>query len=49
MFRWMCTVRPKDRISEECRIRLNLKHIRECLQNRRVQQFGVLEKMEENA
>ena len=50
MVRWMCKVRPEDRIyAEELRARLKLKGVRECLQNRRLQWFDNLEKMEKSA
>ena len=40
MARWICTVRPQQRIStEELRARLKLNSLRECLQNRRLQLF----------
>ena len=45
---WMCNVRSEDRIcAEELRNRLKLKSIRECLQDRRQQCFGDLERIEE--
>ena len=38
MARWMCNVRPEDRIcSEEFRTRLKLKSMREYVQDRRLQ------------
>ena len=47
---WMWNVRPGDGISsEELRIRLKLKSMRECYQDRRLQWFGHLGKMQENA
>ena len=50
MVRWMCNVRPKERISAiELRTRLKLKSMRQCLLDRRLQSFGHLEKMEEGA
>ena len=46
----MCYIRPEDKISaEELKIRLKLKSIRECLQDKRLQWFGHLERMEESA
>ena len=48
--RWMCNVRPEDRISaEKLRIRLKLMSIKEYLQYRRLQWFGHLERTEETA
>ena len=48
MGRWMFNVGPKDRISaEKLRIRLRSNSSRECLQDRRLQWFGLLERMEE--
>ena len=45
----MHNIRTEDRISiEKLGIRLKLKCIRECLQDRRVQWLGRLERMEEN-
>ena len=47
---WMCDVKSEDRIStEELRTRPKLKSMRECLQDRRLQWFGHLETLEENA
>ena len=41
--------KPENRIStEEFWTRLKLKSMRECLQDRRLQWFGHLERMEEN-
>ena len=46
----MCNVRPGDRISAtELRIRLISNSMKKCLQDRRLQWFGHLEGMEENA
>ena len=40
MIRWLCNVRPEDRIyAEELETRLILKSMRECLQDRRLQWF----------
>ena len=50
MVRWMCNVRAEDRIpAEEITTRLKLKGTRDCLQDRRLQQFGHLERMEASA
>ena len=50
MVRWMCSIRPERRISlRELKTRLKLNSTRECLQDRILQSFGHLEKMEENA
>ena len=50
MVRWMCSIRPERRISlREHKTRLKLNSTRECLQDRILQSFGHLEKMEENA
>ena len=50
MVRWMCNVRLEDKISvEELWTRLKLKNMKECLQERRLQRFGYLERMEESA
>ena len=50
MVRWMCNIRLKDRISiQELRTRLKLKTTREFLQDRRLQWFGLSERMEESA
>lgn len=49
MARWICTVRPQQRIStEELRASLKLNSLRECLRNRRLQLFSYLERMEES-
>ena len=46
----MRNVRPEDRIAaEELRTWLNLKSMRECLQDRTLQLFGHLERIEQNA
>ena len=46
----MCNVRLKDRISkQERRTRLKLKIMGECLQERRLQWFDLLERMEKSA
>ena len=50
MVRWMFNGGPEDRISEEeLRTRLKLKSRWECLQDRRLQWFGHLERMKESA
>ena len=47
MVRWMYSVRPEDRSSvQELMTRLKLKSVRECLQDRRLQWFGQIERME---
>ena len=47
--RWMCHVWPEDRTSaEELTARLKINSMRECLQDIRIQEFGHLERMEEN-
>ena len=44
MVRWMFTVRPEDKISvEKLTPRLKLNSIGECLQNRRLQWFCLLD------
>ena len=49
MVRWMCKVRPENRISaEELRTRLKLKSMSKCLQDRRLQWLVHLEKMEDS-
>ena len=49
MNKWLCNVRPEDRISaEELRTRVKLKSMRECLQGRRLQWFCHLETVEES-
>ena len=46
----MPSVKSEDRIStEELRTRLKLKSMRKCLQDRRLQWFGHLERLEGNA
>ena len=46
----MCNVKPEDRTStEELKTRLKLKSVRELLQDRKLQWFGHLERMEERA
>ena len=48
MSRWMFNIRPEDRISaEEFSTTLKLKRMRECFQERRLQWFGHLERMED--
>ena len=50
MVGWMPNVKSEDRIStEELRTRLKLKSMRKCLQDRRLQWFGHLERLEGNA
>ena len=50
MARWMCNIRPENRIvAEGIRTRLELKNMKECLQDRKLQWFGHLERMEESA
>ena len=50
MLGWMRNVRPEDRISlEKFRNRLKLNSMRECLEDRRLQWFDQLERMEKNA
>ena len=45
----MCNIRPEDRISaEELRTRLKMKSMRECLQNKILQWFSYLERIEES-
>ena len=45
-----CNVRSEDRVSmEELRTRLKLKSMRECLQDRRLQWFDALERIEVSA
>ena len=47
--RWMCNVSLEEMISpEELRTRLKLKSVRECLQHRRMEWFGLLERKEES-
>ena len=49
MVRWMCNVRPEDRISaEELRTRLKLMGTKECLEDRRLHWFGHIEITEES-
>ena len=45
MVRWMCSARPEDRMSAE---ELKTKRMRESLQDKRLQCFGHLERMEES-
>ena len=41
MARWMCNVRPEDRLStKDLRLRLELKSMRKCLMDKRLQWFG---------
>ena len=48
--RWMCNARPRGRTSaQEHRNRLKLNSMRDCLEDRKLQLFGHLERMEENA
>ena len=50
MVRWICSVRPDDRIfTVELKTRLKLKSMRERLQDRRLQWFGHIERIEESA
>ena len=50
MIKWICNVRPEDRIfAEECRTLLKLKSMRECLQNKRLHWSGHLEEIEYSA
>ena len=47
--RWMCNMSLEEMISpEELRTRLKLKSVRECLQHRRMEWFGLLERKEES-
>ena len=47
--RWMCNVSLEEMISpEELRTRLKLKNVRECLQHRRMEWFGLLERKEQS-
>lgn len=47
--RWMCNVSLEEMISpEELRARLKLKNVRECLQHRRMEWFGLLERKEQS-
>ena len=47
MVRWMCNVKSEDKISaEELRTRMKLKSMKECLQDRRLQWFVHIERME---
>ena len=49
MQRRLCNVRPEEKISAvEIRSKLKLNSIHECLQDRRLQWFGLLEWIEEN-
>ena len=50
MVTWMCNTRPEDKIStKEIRIRLKLKSMRKCLQDKkRLQWPDHLERMEES-
>ena len=41
---WMCNVRPEDKCSAE-----ELRNVRECVQDRRLQWFGHLERIKESA
>ena len=50
MVKSMCSVNPENRISaEELTIWLKVNSMKECLQDRKLQWFIYLEKMEENA
>ena len=50
MARWICSVRSEYRISaEELRTKLKFNSMNECLQDKRLQWFGHLERLEENA
>ena len=50
MVRKICNIRPEKRIFEdELRTRLKLNSVRECAQDRRLQWFGHVERMEESA
>ena len=47
MVRWTCNVKSEDEISaEELRTRMKLKSMKECLQDRRLQWFVHIERME---
>ena len=49
MVRWICSVRPDDRIfTVELKTRLKLKSMRERLQDRRLQWFEHIERIEES-
>ena len=50
IFRWIYNISPEGRISaDELTARLKLKSMRNCLQDRRLQWFGHLERMEKSA
>ena len=50
MIRWICNVKPEDTIfEEELRTKLKLRSMGQCLQDRKLQWFGHLERMEESA
>ena len=50
MLRWMCNIRPEDRISaEERRTGLKLKSMRECLQHKKLKWFDHLVRKEDSA
>ena len=47
--RWVCNIRPDRIYVEKLGTRLKLKSMRECLQDRRLQQFGLPERIEDGA
>ena len=50
IIRWMCGISLNDKVPIlELRNRMRLNSLRECMQHRRLQWFGHLEKMEANA